>query len=82
MIMRFVRWLDIRHSKKRKKKRKDFLKLHFFIVDCTSLLILSFKATPTVQIRFKTGGLPALVHQEEFSKALLKKISLFQKDMQ
>lgn len=41
--MRFVRWLDIRHSKS--KKRKDFLKLHF-IVDCSSLLILSFKVTP------------------------------------
>jgi len=29
----------------RKKRRKDFLKLHF-IVDCKSLLILSFKVTP------------------------------------
>jgi transposase len=38
-----VRWLDIRHG--RKKRRKDFLKLHF-IVDCKSLLILSFKITP------------------------------------
>lgn len=38
-----MRWLDIRHG--RRKKRKDFLKLHF-IVDCKSLLILSFKITP------------------------------------
>jgi transposase len=38
-----VRWLGVRHG--RKKRRKDFLKLHF-IVDCTSLLILSFKVTP------------------------------------
>jgi transposase len=37
-----VRWLDIRHGKR--KRRKDFLKLHF-IVDCRSLLILSFKVT-------------------------------------
>ena len=48
--MRFVRWLDVRHGKRktrkgRKGKRKDFLKLHF-IVDATSLLILSFKVTP------------------------------------
>ena len=48
--MRFVRWFDIRHGKRktktgRKGKRRDFLKLHF-IVDCTSLLILSFKVTP------------------------------------
>jgi hypothetical protein len=28
-----------------REKRRDFLKLHF-IVDCTSLLILSFKVTP------------------------------------
>jgi len=32
----------VRHG--RKKRRKDFLKLHF-IVDCKSLLILSFKVT-------------------------------------
>jgi Transposase DDE domain len=38
-----VRWLGVRHG--RKKRRKDFLKLHF-IVDCGSLLILSFKVTP------------------------------------
>jgi transposase len=38
-----VRWLTVRHG--RKKRRKDFLKLHF-IVDCKSLLILSFKVTP------------------------------------
>jgi hypothetical protein len=37
-----VRWLTVRHG--RKKRRKDFLKLHF-IVDCRSLLILSFKVT-------------------------------------
>ena len=46
--MRFVRWFDVRHGKRkggRKSKRRDFLKLHF-IVDCTSLLILSFKVTP------------------------------------
>ena len=50
--MRFVRWLDVRHGKRktrngrrRKGKRKDFLKMHF-IVDATSLLILSFKVTP------------------------------------
>ncbi len=48
--MRFVRWFDVRHGKRktkkgRKGKRRDFLKLHF-IVDCTSLLILSFKVTP------------------------------------
>jgi transposase len=35
----------------RKKRRKDFLKLHF-IVDCKSLLILSFKVTPP----FKTDS--------------------------
>jgi transposase len=35
--------LDIRHGTR--KKRKDFLKLHF-IVDVKSLLILSFKVTP------------------------------------
>jgi transposase len=33
----------VRHSKR--KTRRDFLKLHF-IVDCRSLLILSFKVTP------------------------------------
>jgi len=38
-----VRWLTVRHG--RKKRRKDFLKLHF-IVDCQSLLILAFKVTP------------------------------------
>ena len=38
-----MRWLNVRHG--RKKRRKDFLKLHF-IVDCDSLLILSFKVTP------------------------------------
>ena len=38
-----MRWLTVRHG--RKKRRKDFLKLHF-IVDCRSLLILSFKVTP------------------------------------
>ncbi len=38
-----MRWLSVRHG--RKKRRKDFLKLHF-IVDCKSLLILSFKVTP------------------------------------
>jgi transposase len=38
-----VRWLTVRHG--RRKRRKDFLKLHF-IVDCKSLLILSFKVTP------------------------------------
>jgi transposase len=38
-----VRWLTVRHG--RKKRRKDFLKLHF-IVDCESLLILAFKVTP------------------------------------
>ena len=38
-----MRWLGVRHG--RKKRRKDFLKLHF-IVDCKSLLILSFKVTP------------------------------------
>jgi transposase len=38
-----VRWFDIRHGKR--KRRKDFLKLHF-IVDVESLLILSFKVTP------------------------------------
>jgi hypothetical protein len=44
--MRFVRWLDVRKTRSgRKGKRRDFLKLHF-IVDCTSLLILSFKVTP------------------------------------
>jgi transposase len=37
-----VRWFDIR--KGRRKRRRDFLKLHF-IVDCDSLLILSFKVT-------------------------------------
>lgn len=42
--MRYVRWLDVRSAKK-KKKRRDFLKLHF-IVDCNSLLIPSFKVTP------------------------------------
>jgi hypothetical protein len=44
-----VRWLSVRHG--RKKRRKDFLKLHF-IVDCRSLLILSFKVTPP----FKTDS--------------------------
>src|SRR5450756_1355065 len=48
-IRRYVRWFDIRHGKRR--KRRDFLKLHF-IVDCTSLLILSFKVTPP----FKSDG--------------------------
>jgi hypothetical protein len=53
--MRFVTWLDVRHGKRgtkkgrkgkeRKVQRFDFLKLHF-IVDCSSLLILSFKVTP------------------------------------
>lgn len=38
-----MRWLTVRHG--RRKRRKDFLKLHF-IVDCKSLLILSFKVTP------------------------------------
>ncbi len=38
-----MRWLTVRHG--RRKRRKDFLKLHF-IVDCKSLLILSFKITP------------------------------------
>ncbi|MGH9920509.1 MAG: transposase [Nitrososphaerales archaeon] len=38
-----MRWLDIRHGLRR--RRKDFLKLHF-IVDCRSLLILAFKVTP------------------------------------
>jgi transposase len=38
-----VRWFSVRHG--RKKRRKDFLKLHF-IVDCKSLLILSLKVTP------------------------------------
>jgi len=38
-----VRWLTVRHG--RKKRRRDFLKLHF-IVDVKSLLILSFKVTP------------------------------------
>lgn len=47
--MRFVRWLDIRDG--RRKKKKDFLKLHF-IVDVYSLLILSFKVTPP----FKSDG--------------------------
>lgn len=47
--MRFIRWLDIRHG--RRKKRKDFLKLHF-VVDVRSLLILSFKVTPP----FKSDG--------------------------
>lgn len=42
-IWRYVRWLTVRHGTK--KRRKDFLKLHF-IVDCKSLLILSFKVTP------------------------------------
>ncbi|MEM0117219.1 MAG: transposase [Conexivisphaerales archaeon] len=42
-IWRYVRWLTVRHG--RRKRRKDFLKLHF-IVDCDSLLILSFKVTP------------------------------------
>jgi hypothetical protein len=48
--MKFVRWLDDRHGKKktkkgRKGKERDFLKLHF-ILDCTSILILSsFKVT-------------------------------------
>ena len=37
-----MRWLSVRHG--RRKRRKDFLKLHF-IVDCKSLLILSFKVT-------------------------------------
>ena len=37
-----MRWFTVRHG--RKKRRKDFLKLHF-IVDCRSLLILSFKVT-------------------------------------
>jgi hypothetical protein len=35
-VWRYVRWLSVRHG--RKKRRKDFLKLHF-IVDCKSLLI-------------------------------------------
>jgi transposase len=48
-IRRFVRWFDVRHGKR--KRRKDFLKLHF-IVDCKSLLILSFKVTPP----FKSDG--------------------------
>ncbi len=38
-----MRWLTVRHG--RRKRRKDFLKLHF-IVDVKSLLILSFKVTP------------------------------------
>ena len=38
-----MRWLTIRHG--RKKRRKDFLKLHF-MVDCKTLLIPSFKVTP------------------------------------
>ncbi len=38
-----MRWLTVRRG--RRKRRKDFLKLHF-IVDCKSLLILSFKVTP------------------------------------
>ncbi|MDG7013011.1 MAG: hypothetical protein JRN46_02125 [Nitrososphaerota archaeon] len=42
-IWRYVRWLTIRHG--RKKRRKDFLKLHF-IVDRRTLLILSFKVIP------------------------------------
>jgi hypothetical protein len=42
-IWRYVRWLTVKHV--RRKRRKDFLKLHF-IVDCRSLLILSFKAAP------------------------------------
>lgn len=45
-IARFVRWLDVRHAKM--KKRKDFLKLHF-IVDVKSLLMLSFKVTPPLK---------------------------------
>jgi len=40
-----VRWLTVRHGRK-KKRRKDFLKLHF-IVDCRSLLILAFKVGHT-----------------------------------
>lgn len=44
-----MRWLDIRHG--RRKRRKGFLKLHF-IVDCWSLLILSFKVTSP----FKAGS--------------------------
>ena len=40
--MRFVRWFDVRHG--RKSRRRDFLKLHF-IVDCNNLLIPSFKVT-------------------------------------
>jgi hypothetical protein len=42
-VWRYVRWFSVRHG--RKKRRKDFLKL-YFIVDCRSLLILSFKVTP------------------------------------
>ena len=38
-----MRWLTVRHG--RKRRRKDSLKLHF-ILDCRSLLILSFKITP------------------------------------
>jgi len=45
-----VRWLSVRHG--RRKRRKDFLKLHF-IVDCKSLLILSFKVTPPFKADLK-----------------------------
>jgi hypothetical protein len=34
-----------RRRGEKEKEERDFLKLHF-IVDCTSLLILSFKVTP------------------------------------
>jgi hypothetical protein len=48
-IWRYVRWLWVRYDssssrRRREKRRKDFLKLHF-VVDCRSLLILSFKVT-------------------------------------
>lgn len=38
-----MRWLTVRDG--RRKSRRDFLKPHF-IIDCRSLLILSFKVTP------------------------------------
>ena len=48
-----MRWLTVRHG--RKKRRKDFLKLHF-VVDCGSLLILSFKVAPPFKADSKQVG--------------------------
>ena len=52
-----MRWLTIRHG--RKKRRRDFLKLHF-IVDCRTLLIPSFKVTPPFKADSKQVEKPVL----------------------